>query len=258
MLATSGAPRHGRPQPKPPSQVASPGECDETRETRKMLGQPALSSEGEAVHGDAMPTRQSSAAADANADIVALVLARLSGDVPSLCAAACVARAWRDAAAKPQLWAHVGPLPLAAARRLTDARLATLVARAAGGLERLRLDGAEQLTEEGLAVALQQPHALTDFCAPTECRTLTAISVARALASRRGQLLRLSVRGLECGPPVPKHDAGQAGLAAWRREVAGVVRALRALLAPGGVLDGDRLCNHEAHGFAVHRHVRPT
>jgi hypothetical protein len=65
--------------------------------------------------------------------VAELVLRHRAGDVPTLlCAAACVARAWRAAAAEPHLWRDLrwGR----AAGRLTDERLASLVARSAGGL----------------------------------------------------------------------------------------------------------------------------
>jgi hypothetical protein len=81
------------------------------------------------------------------ATVIALVLTHLAGDARSLCAAACVARAWRAAAAEPRLWAR-----LAGVRRLTDARLAALVARARGHLEHLDVDDALQLTDAGLMV----------------------------------------------------------------------------------------------------------
>lgn len=111
---------------------------------------------------------------------VALVLANLAGDVPSLCAAACVSRAWRAAAAAPALWTRLERLPPAAARRLNTERLIWLVARAAGGLERLDLSGADGVGDAGLDTALQQPHALTHFVADSDCSMLSASVVAEA------------------------------------------------------------------------------
>lgn len=134
------------------------------------------------------------------ADAIALVLKRLAGDVSSLCASACVARAWRAAAAEPRLWSHLARLPPDAAKRLTGKHLAALVARAAGGLERLDVSGASQLTDDGFVTAImRQPHALTAFIADSKCYKLTGKGAATALAAQRGRMRELSVRGLRCG-----------------------------------------------------------
>jgi hypothetical protein len=98
-----------------------------------------------------------------SADALGAVLCALNGDVASLCAAACVARAWRDAALHPSLWRDFstcfGDGDVAA--RLTDARLAALVARARGGLERLHLSSCAALTAFGVAAALRGCPPLT-------------------------------------------------------------------------------------------------
>jgi hypothetical protein len=75
--------------------------------------------------------------------------------VAALCAVACVARAWRDAALHPALWRDFSTCLGDAAARLTDTRLAALVARAHGGLERLHLSGCTALTAFGVAAALR-------------------------------------------------------------------------------------------------------
>ncbi len=104
------------------------------------------------------PTDEHAAEVALPADVVLLVLLPLKGDVRSLCATACVARAWCTAAASPRLWSRIGPFRGAAAAHLTDARLANLVARAGGDLRVLILNGIARssLTDEGfLAAALR-------------------------------------------------------------------------------------------------------
>ena len=188
------------------------------------------------------------AAASAHSDQIALVLAQLEGDVPSLCAAACVARAWRVAAAVPALWARLARLPPAAAQRLNDDRLGALVARAAGGLQHLDVSGAVHLSNDGLETALRQPHALTRFEAEFAC-SLTVDRVAAALASRTGHLVRLSVTGLAIGPVAPvlerrwyRTERSQPELRAFYQQARAVQAALHALLAPDGVLIGEDCC----------------
>ena len=182
------------------------------------------------------------------ADVLARVLARLTGDVPSLCAAACVAPAWRDAAAEPRLWVCLKLLPdTAGAEHLTDERLKALVARSRGLLASLDVSGARQLTNKGLTAVLQQPHALTAFSAAIVHGALTASGVARALAAQRGRMLELSVQGLDCGPPIHLDDTSDSDGArdSWRAACDDVIAALRALMAPEGVLDGDHVCSGE-------------
>jgi len=189
------------------------------------------------------------AAADAlPADALALVLAHLAGDVPSLCAAACVARAWRDAAAAPKLWARLAKLPWSSARRLTNQHLKALVKRASGCLERLDVSGASKVTDAGLAAALRLPHAVTAFFADAYCDGLTARGVAKALTSQRGRnqlLLReLSVNGLRCKPDkdIPSFDERNDDEYAWYNACKGVIQTLRTLMAPGCEVDGDTWC----------------
>jgi hypothetical protein len=180
-----------------------------------------------------------------SSDEVALILAQLDGDVPSLCAAACVSRAWRAAAAAPALWVRLECLPPAVAERLNAERLAGLVARAAGGLQLLDLSDAGRfsLTDADLVAALRQPHALTSFTADSGCERLTAAGVVAALASRRGLMFELSVAGLAVGPELPSDDdedeedgeafiARQRAVNAFVTESDAVRAALRALLRP--------------------------
>ena len=199
-----------------------------------------------------------------SSDEVALILAQLDGDVPSLCAAACVSRAWRAAAAAPALWVRLECLPPAVAERLNAERLAGLVARAAGGLQLLDLSDAGRfsLTDADLVAALRQPHALTSFTADSGCERLTAAGVVAALTSRRGLMFELSVAGLAVGPELPSDDdedeeddeafiARQRAVNAFVTESDAVRAALRALLAPDGDLDGEFLCDGAAGEICV-------
>lgn len=146
------------------------------------------------------------AAAALNSGEVALILAQLEGDVQSLCAAACVSRAWRAAAADAALWTRLECLPRDVAHRLNAERLSWLVARAAGSLQQLDLSDAGSLTDADLEMALRQPHALTSFTADSECERLTAAGVVAALASRRGLMVELRVAGLAVGPEAPESE----------------------------------------------------
>jgi hypothetical protein len=128
-------------------------------------------------------------------DVLQDVFARLSGRVEVLCACACVCTAWRDAASDARLWRRLHRLRERAAERLTNARLAALVARAHGGLERLDVSGCTQLSAPGLAAALAPQTRLSWFAA-VGCRNLTARGIARTLAGKR--LAKLLVRGV-CG-----------------------------------------------------------
>jgi hypothetical protein len=97
------------------------------------------------------------------AEILGRILALRAGEVVTLCAAACVSRAWHDAAMQPRLWRNLrnferfpathyqGPVILP----LTDARLATLVQRASGALERLDVSQCELITARGVVAALR-------------------------------------------------------------------------------------------------------
>jgi hypothetical protein len=190
-------------------------------------------------------------------DALALVLAPLAGDVRSLCASACVARAWRDAAAQPRLWTHI----VCRRRKLTGEHLAWLVARAQGGLERLELGDAYDITDKDLYAALQQPHVLTHFSV-RDCGIfpgLTGQGVAGALASRRGQLQYLQVGDVLCVPEdwritsaaeyAEAVAAGTAPLPVWQAESREeVMEEMEALLAPDGVLD----CVHCLGGYGFH------
>jgi len=74
--------------------------------------------------------------------VIELVLSFREGDTATLCAAACVARAWREAARQPRLWRWLlfsGGYKCTRMDLVTDERLAALVARAGGALERLHL-----------------------------------------------------------------------------------------------------------------------
>jgi hypothetical protein len=66
------------------------------------------------------------------------------------------------------------------------------------------------------------------------------MGVARALAAQRGRMRELNVCGLNGVPRAPDEDDYEVD--AWRAECEQVIHALRALLAPHGVLHGDTVC----------------
>ena len=90
-------------------------------------------------------------------------LSRCAGDVATLCAAACVARAWRDAAAAPALWLSLDLTSPRVRANATAERLAALLARSrsadtgvdAPPLTLLDLSFCEQLTANEVLTALQ-------------------------------------------------------------------------------------------------------
>jgi hypothetical protein len=196
-----------------------------------------MTSEGEAleVSWDALP-----------AEALERVVAFVTDDVLALCAAACVARAWRDAAERvlPKSAVRLDKLPLAVARRLTDAGLAALVRRARGRLVSLDLRGAQLVKDEGLVAALLQPHALTTFRADITCRELTASAVVRALEPRRNLMREVHVAGLKCSStPASERQA-------LHQVCNRVIGELNALLVGGGLmvhttLSGNKVCAYE-------------
>ena len=104
----------------------------------------------------------------------------------------------------PALWRHLGPLPHRAASRLSDAALASLVARAgsAPALECADLTDCERLTDEGLNAALQPHAASLTRVLLNGCTALSARGVLRALQG--AQLAHLGVRGVHTNA---NHDA---------------------------------------------------
>jgi hypothetical protein len=96
--------------------------------------------------------------------IIALLVA---DDARDACAAACVSTAWARAAAAPAAWRALRLVSPHATRMqpLTDARLAALVARAAGGLTTLDVSGCVALSDAGIATALAgQPLQRVKLC----------------------------------------------------------------------------------------------
>lgn len=183
-------------------------------------------------------------------ELLARVLARVSRNKLTLCTAACVSRAWRDMVGrlKPKSEVRLKRLPDAVAQRLTDAGLAALVRRARGRLVSLNLRGARLVTDKGLIAALQQRHALSSFRADIACRELTAVGVARALASRRGRLSVLHVRGVRCLPYTPGAGHDDDAVSTWRDECMAAIGTLRELVAPEGSLDGEDVCDGDYNG----------
>ena len=174
-------------------------------------------------------------------DVLAFILQPLLGDVASLCAAACIARAWRDAVASPLLWTRIGPLPPAAAARLTDARLIQLVGRAQGGLQHLDLSDVSGccLTNAGLFAALRR-ESLLSFAANGE--PLTGSGIVAALAGgSRGRVRELRVCGVPAIAPAFADGHYLDDHVHWLGCMC-TLNALNGLLAPGGVLDASAPC----------------
>ena len=190
---------------------------------------------------DAAPPDERASEVELPADALALVLRPLTGDVRTLCAAACVARAWRTAAAEPSLWAHIGPLHGLARDNLTDARLADLVARARGGLRGLNLTGiaTSSLTDAGLAAALRHESHILSFA--VSGKPLTGAGIAAALAGSRGRLQTLRMSGARAAPP-PRGDASPTERVAFQNSCDDALVELRALLAPGGAMTAVTAC----------------
>ena len=150
--------------------------------------------------------------------VLCLVLERL--DVQSRCRAAGVSREWRAEVATPAAWRC-----LVFSSRSTDEHLARAVTKSGGLLHSLRLNGCKDISRAGFrqAVSAQATPLLRELVI-TNDSTLAASTLVAALST--GSLDVLSVHGL---------DAGSASLA-----------SLRALFAPGGVLDAGRICNAPA------------
>ncbi len=236
-----------------------PGPLVGSRRARNTLRGVALIQRRTARYGcNQQPTKMDSAAAvdappaaeragdgELPVDVLVLVLLPLVGDAPSLCAAACVARSWRKAAASPRLWTRIGHFRDNAAT-LTNERLLNLVSRAQHGLQQLNLTGIykSNLTDEGLAEALRSEQHILLFAA--NGRPLTGAGIAAALAPSRGRLGKLRVC---CVRALPKPES--PGAMSVFNEVAFVANCnktldeLRALLAPDGVMKATAVCSLE-------------
>ena len=131
------------------------------------------------------------------AEALPLVLAQLDGDVSALCASACVCKRWHAALSRSGLLWRVLRMPSRVAPRLTDARLASLIARARGGLESLDVSGCMRLTDAGLKHALASQPTSPAHVAAVGCYNLRSVGVAQALKARQVDLLL--VRGVTTG-----------------------------------------------------------
>lgn len=169
-------------------------------------------------------------------EVISLILSSLND--PSKCAAACLARAWRDAAASPHLWKKVGVFP-GAVVRLTDAGLASLVKRAAGGLKQLYLPKVCLITREGLAAALT-PRQNKLSVVQASRNSISGADIAAALTTYRGRLRKLKVCGIRAVTLPP--DGVVTDQTGFRASCNNVIGALRALLVPGGDLDAEAVC----------------
>lgn len=172
-------------------------------------------------------------------DIIILICSSL--DDPSKCAAACLARSWRDAVATPRLWKTVGIIP-GKILRLTDARLASLVKRSGGGLTSLYLSAASLITREGLAAALYPRQSKLKFVSAYGDSICGADVAAALTKAYRGRLHKLKVCGTRA-VAVPAGGVPHDREAAFWASCEDTLGALRALLAPGGQLDAEAVCN---------------
>lgn len=182
-------------------------------------------------------------------ELVVLVLRHLKDDMPSLmstlCAAACVATTWREAASLPRLWTRIGPFRGNAAANLTNARLQQLISRARRGLRHLNLQGIAKssLTDAGLAEALRHEKRLFSFCA--NGGPLTGAGIAAALAPSRGRALRtLLVCTVRARPKLS--SAGRMSsdqVDTFLADCNETMGELRALLVPGGSMNVTTVCD---------------
>ena len=177
-------------------------------------------------------------------DVLFLVLLPLKGDMASLCAAACVARAWRKAASSPRLWMNLGPFPGKAAANLTDARLKELVSRARRCLVHLnvRSISTSSLTDEGLIAALRRETHIQIFAA--NGGPLTGAGIAAALAPSRGSVRTLYVCGVRALPkPASAGRMSSNQLNTLLADCKKKLGELRALLAPGASMNATAVCD---------------
>lgn len=214
----------------------------------------------EATSAPALLAAELSASIALPVDVLVLVLQPLEGDVASLCAAACVARNWRDAVSSPRLWTRIGPLTAVVAARLTDARLDGLIRRARGDLRHLNLKAVSKsgkvrnprrtsctslapgvapgVTDTGLIAALRRTSGLRSFLVDSD--PLSGAGIAVALLPSRGQLQQLEVLGARIAP-MHVDDASI--------DIEATFSALRALLAPEAkLLDTKEVCLLERGG----------
>jgi hypothetical protein len=201
---------------------------------------------------DAPPVAERAGDGELPTDVLLLVLLPLKGDVASLCAAACVARAWRQAAYSPRLWTRIGRFRGNAAKNLTDARLRQLVFRARHHLYHLDLRGRSMaessLTDTGLAVALRREKRILSFYADGD--PLTGAGIAVALAPSSGVLRTLRVCGVRA---LPRSEAtGAMSITQQEAFTAACVDSvveLQALLVPGaGSLNATAVCDAAMSG----------
>lgn len=179
-------------------------------------------------------------------DVLRLVLLPLKDDMASLCAAACVARAWRQAATWPRLWSRIGRFRGNAAANLTNARLKQIVSRARRGLRHLDLRGlsskTSNLTDKGLAEALRRQKRILSFRA--NGGLLTGAGIAAALVPSSGRLRKLLVCGVRALP----RSASTGSMSSAQQEAfldacLDSALALRDLLAPDGYLNATAVCD---------------
>ena len=157
----------------------------------------------------------------------------LKGDVGALLAVASTSTAWRSAAAAPELWQILIELPHKA--KLTDARLASLAARAQGGVTRIDISGSA-VSDDGIVAALAPQKELVN--ASMVMVDASVNSVLKALAGKP-QLRFLKVDGVR----------------ADKQDTDSTLAKLRGLLAPAAdaFLDVAQICRRRTHRGAWSR-----
>jgi len=220
---------------------------------------------------DAAAMRPDSVASgELTSDVTAtfLVLSCLVGDISSMCAAACVSRAWREAASTPSLWVCIGPL-LGDEERLDDVRLQSLAVRAAGagGFTSLELHGTS-VTDSGLMLALRhQRNKVEQFDCSSNMHSnnkLTGIGVGAALLRSRGQIRVLNVRGIPALNAKKQNDIlnGTEPKAALHNMRSCVIRTLQTMMAPQCSIDVTDICpvafKHNEQIYKCGRMCTPT
>lgn len=148
--------------------------------------------------------------------VIELVLSFREGDTATLCAAACVAHAWRDAARQPRLWRSLlfsNGYKCTRMDLITNERLAALVARAGGALERLHLNDLVQygrstcslnVSAGGLVAALRGNAPLRELRVRGLLGDGASYAQLRALVAEDG-FLDAAEDGA-CGMPIKSKD----------------------------------------------------
>ena len=128
-----------------------------------------------------------------DAAILRACFTTLEGDVAALCASACVCKAWHLAATRDSHVWHRIVVPAAIAGKLTDERLAVLLSRSHGVLERLCISDCAALSATAIAGAIAAGHDTLTHLAVANT-SIFARQLQEALDGVRLEFL--SVRGI--------------------------------------------------------------